>query len=127
MPGSAGRLFSPGTLVNGMPFTVAPHLTDLMPNSAPRNSPPFDMTIHGSNFESTAKATIDGNQVPTTFMSGGELKAQVPASVTAVAGNHNVQVIHEGGNRSNVLVLMITLTDPIIDSISSARLTELHD
>jgi Lamin Tail Domain/IPT/TIG domain len=116
--GSGGRIFSPGTLVNGMPFTTAPRLTDLVPNNAPRNSPPFDMTIHGSSFESTAKATIDGNQVPTTFMSGGELKAQVPATVTAVGGNHNVQVILEGGNRSNLLVLTITLTDPIIDSIS---------
>ncbi|MFL6278195.1 MAG: lamin tail domain-containing protein [Blastocatellia bacterium] len=118
MPGNGGRVFSPGTLVNGTPFTTGPRLTDLMPNNAPRNSPPFDMMVHGTNFESTAKAYIDGSQVMTTFMSGGELKAQVPASVTVVAGNHNVQVIHEGGNRSNVLVLMITLTDPIIDSIS---------
>src|SRR5581483_5557145 len=118
MTGSNGRLFSPGTLVNGQPFTTAPHLTDLMPNNAPRNSPPFDMLIHGSNFEATAKAYIDGNQVTTTFMSSGELKALVPATGTAASGAHNVQVIHVGGNHSNVLVLTITLTDPIIDSIS---------
>ncbi|MEN3335478.1 MAG: large repetitive protein [Blastocatellia bacterium] len=118
IPGAGGRLFSPGTLVNGAAFTLGPRLTDLMPDNAPRNAPAFDMTIHGSNFESTAKAFIDGSMVTTLFVSSGELTAHVPASVTTVAGAHNVQVLHEGGNRSNVLVLTITMSDPVIDSIS---------
>src|ERR1044072_7965116 len=101
MPGSGGRLFSPGTLVNGSPFTTGPRLTALMPNNVPRNSPPFGMTIHGTNFDAPHKAYSDGRRGTTTLGSGGELKPQVPASVTAVAGNHNVQLIHEGGNRSN--------------------------
>src|SRR5205085_6077537 len=67
MTGSNGRRFSPGTFVTGAAFTVGPRLTDIQPDHAPRNSPPFDLTIHGSNFESTAKATIDGNIVTTTF------------------------------------------------------------
>jgi hypothetical protein len=116
--GSGGRLFSPGTLVNGAAFTLGPRLTDLMPDNAPRNAPAFDMTIHGSNFEATAKAFIDGGTVPTTFVSATELIAHVPTAVTAVGGGHNVQVFHDGGNRSNVLVLTILITDPVIDSIS---------
>ncbi|MFL6216274.1 MAG: lamin tail domain-containing protein [Blastocatellia bacterium] len=118
MTGSNGRLFSPGTFVTGAAFTVGPRLTDIQPDHAPRNSPPFDLTIHGSNFESTAKATIDGNIVTTTFGSPGQLTARVPANVTAVAGAHTIRVIHESGNRSNALTLMIDMSDPIIDSIS---------
>jgi Lamin Tail Domain/IPT/TIG domain len=118
VPGNGGRLFSPGTLVNGAAFTLGPRLTDLMPDNAPRNAPPFDMTIHGSNFESTAKAFIDGSMVMTTFVNAAELTAHVPTTVTMVAGAHNVQVLHEGGNRSNVLVLTITMSDPVIDSIA---------
>jgi Lamin Tail Domain/IPT/TIG domain len=118
VPGNGGRLFSPGTLVNGAAFTLGPRLTSLMPDNAPRNAPPFDMAIHGSNFESTAAAFIDGSMVMTTFVNSGELTAHVPASVMAVAGGHNVQVLHQGGNRSNILVLTIVMSDPVIDSIS---------
>src|SRR5205807_9738414 len=107
MPGSNGRLFSPGAQVNGAAFTVGPRLIRLMPDSAPLNKPPFDMAIDGSNFESTARAFIDGNVITTTFVSAAQLTAHVPASVTAVAGEHKIQVRHESGNRSNVLVLMI--------------------
>jgi Lamin Tail Domain/IPT/TIG domain len=117
IPGAGGRLFSPGARVNGAAFTLGPRLTDLMPDNAPRNGPAFDMTIHGNNFESTAKAFMDGSMVATTFVSAAELTAHVPASVTAVGGGHNIQVFHEGGNRSNVLVLTILITDPVIDSI----------
>ena len=118
VPGNGGRLFSPGTLVNGAAFTLGPRLISLMPDHAPRNAPPFDMAIRGSNFESTAAAFIDGNLVTTTFISSEELTAHVPAGVTAVAGNHNAQVLHQGGNRSNILVLTIVMSDPVVDSIS---------
>jgi hypothetical protein len=118
MSGAAGRLFSPGTFVNGSAFTIGPRLTDIMPDHAPRSSPPFDLTIHGNNFESTAKATIDGNIVTTTMVTATGLIAQVPSNVTAVAGAHTVRVVHTGGNRSNALTLTIDLSDPVVDSIS---------
>jgi len=118
IPGAGGRLFSPGARVDGTPFTTGPRISSIMPDSVPLNTPAFDMTIQGSNFEATAKAFIDGNMVATTFVSAGQLTAHVPASVTAVGGGHNIDVRHEGGNRSNVLVLTIIASNPIIDSIS---------
>src|SRR5205085_9090265 len=45
MPGSNGRLFSPGARVSGSPFASGPRIASLVPDSAPVNAPPFDMTI----------------------------------------------------------------------------------
>jgi Lamin Tail Domain/IPT/TIG domain len=110
--GSSGRLFSPGTQVGGAPFTAAPHIIGITPESAPLGAPPFDLTIRGSDFESTSRAFIDGNVVSTSFVSPGELMARVPASTTSVAGAHTIQVRHESGNRSNLAVLTIIPPPP---------------
>src|SRR4030095_684874 len=48
--GSGGRLFSPGTRVNGLPFTVGPRIVSIDPASAKRDDPPFDLTVRGVCF-----------------------------------------------------------------------------
>ncbi len=116
--GSGGRLFSPGTRVNGSPFTLAPRITSIAPDSANKGAPPFDMAVLGSGFEGTSTVLIDGQAVATAFVAADHLVAQVPASVTATSGPHPVQVRNEGGNRSNSVTLTIIPPAPIVSSIT---------
>ncbi len=118
IPGSAGRLFSPGAQVNGMPFTAGPRLTSISPTSANLNSPPFDLTVEGSDFDGGAKVLIDAQVITTAFVDSGRLIGHVPAGVLAAGGAHQVQVRNEGGNRSNALTLTILIPAPVLASIS---------
>jgi len=117
IPGSGGRLFSPGTLVNGSPFTLAPRITSISPDSAMQGEPPFDLTVLGSGFEVGSNVSIDGQSVATMFVAVGQLVAHVPASVLATAGPHPVQLRNPGGNRSNLITLTIITPPPFILSL----------
>ena len=90
--GSGGRLFSPGTRVNGSPFTVAPRITSINPVSAKLGDPPFNMTVQGSGFDGASGVFIDGQAVPTMFISPNQLEGRVPSNILAASGLHQVQV-----------------------------------
>jgi hypothetical protein len=117
VPGSAGRLFSPGTLVNGSAFSAGPRITSLSPDSAKKDAPPFDMTLTGSGFEGGSIVFVDGLRLGTAFISPDRLIAHVPGTVTAVSGSHTVHVGNEGGNRSNLAVLTVIPPPPTLLSI----------
>jgi lamin tail-like protein/IPT/TIG domain-containing protein len=118
IPGSGGRLFSPGAQVNGTPFTSGPRLTSISPTSANQGSAPFDLTVQGSDFDGGSKVLIDAQVITTAFVDPGRLIGHVPASVLAVGGAHQVQVRNEGGNRSNALTLTILIPPPTLTSIT---------
>jgi hypothetical protein len=118
IPGSGGRLFSPGTLVNGSPFTLGPRITSIAPDNAKKGALPFDMNVLGSGFQGASQVLIDGQVVTTAFADPGHLVAHVPASVTAASGPHPVQVRNEGGNRSNSVTLTILPPPPTLMSIA---------
>ena len=118
IPGSDGRLFSPGTLVDGSPFTLGPRITSIAPDNANKGAPPFDMAVLGSGFEGTSTVFIDGQAVTTAFIDPAHLVAHVPTSVTATSGSHPVQVRNEGGNRSNSVAVTIIPPAPILRSIT---------
>ncbi|HSB08517.1 MAG TPA: lamin tail domain-containing protein [Blastocatellia bacterium] len=114
---SGGRLFSPGAAIDGAPFTVGPRVTTITPDSAPKGDPPFDLTVMGAGFESGSQVVIDAIQTETMFVGPGELKARVPASVTAASGRHSVRVRNEGGNRSNPATLTIVPPPPFLSQV----------
>lgn len=116
--GSAGRLFSPGTLLDGSPFTLGPRIVSIAPDNAKKGAPPFDMNVLGSGFEGTSQVLIDGQVVTMAFIEPGHLVAHVPASVTATSGPHIVRVRNEGGNRSNPVTLTIIPPPPVLMSIT---------
>ena len=110
--GSGGRLFSPGAQINGSAFTVSPRIAEISPASAPLESPPFDVTVRGSGFDHSSIAFIDSAPVVTVFISASELIARAPTSVTSVAGQHQLRIKNEGGNRSNAVTLTIIPLPP---------------
>jgi hypothetical protein len=117
IPESGGRLFSPGTQVDGSPFTTGPRITSLSPDRVPRSDSPFDLTIHGSGFENSSIAFIGPTPVDTRFHTDGELEVTVPAIIAAIPGDRPVVVQNEGGNRSNAAVLTIIPPAPLITQL----------
>ncbi|HEX8090581.1 MAG TPA: IPT/TIG domain-containing protein, partial [Blastocatellia bacterium] len=115
--GSGGRLFSPGARADGRTFTIGPRIMRISPDRAAGGAPSFDMSVQGGGFESTSAVFIDAAPVEARFVSAGEMVARVPASVTAIAGDHPVQVRNEGGNRSNEVMLNIVPPPPSLASL----------
>ncbi len=116
--GSGGRLFSPGTLVNGLPFTIGPRIASIAPDNAPKGASPFEIAVRGSGFDGASRVFIDGLLASTGFIDPGQLMAHVHASVTATSGPHPVQVRNEGGDRSNSVTLTIIPPPPTLSSIT---------
>jgi hypothetical protein len=116
--GSGGRLFSPGTRTSGSPFSTGPRITIIAPDRVMGGAAAFDMSVQGSGFEAASTVFVDGAAVETRFLSQVELIARVPASVTAISGDHAVRVRNEGGNRSNAVALNIIPPPPLLVSIA---------
>ena len=116
-PGSDGRLFSPGTLITGSAFTVAPSIARISPDRVPFRSPQFDLSVEGGGFEAESKVFIDSSPVATSFINAGGLTATVPESVTNLFGPHLVEVRNQGGNRSNTVTLVVTPPPPVLLSV----------
>lgn len=114
----SGRLFSPGSRVDGSPFTIALRLTSIVPNSAMQGDPEFDMTVNGSGFDGGSAALINGQPMLTAFVSAGQLIAHVPDNILAVSGAYPVQVRSSGGNRSNVLMFTVIAPPPTLVSLT---------
>jgi lamin tail-like protein/IPT/TIG domain-containing protein len=115
--GSGGRLFSPGTRVNGSTFTIAPRIASIDPANAKRDDPPFDITVRGSGFDGSSRVFIDGQPAATMFISPDQLAGHVPSSVLAASGIHQVQVRNDGGNRSNSVALTIIPPPPSLQTL----------
>jgi len=120
---SGGRLFSPGTQVDGTPFTSGPRITSIHPDTATQGDPQFDMTVNGNNFEGGSQVLIDGQPLTTAFVSANQLIGHVTATVLATSGLHQVQVRNESGNRSNSTTLTVLALPPSVISITPRTVT----
>jgi hypothetical protein len=56
----------------------------------------FTLTVNGSNFNSTAVVKFNGTNQTTTFVTGKQLTAAIPASAIATAGTMPVSVTNPG-------------------------------
>src|SRR5690242_13177977 len=71
-----------------------PAISELIPNSVNAGSPAFTLTVNGSGFNSDAIVNWKGSK--TTFVSGHQLTAAVPASAVATPGTVTVTVTNPG-------------------------------
>ena len=87
-----------------------PSLTSLVPNTALAGAPSLVLTVNGSNFTSSSVVRWNGADRATTFVSGAQLQAAIPASDIAAAGTAQVTVLNPapGGGTSNALTFTIT-------------------
>src|SRR5579863_3748737 len=74
--------YSSHSYTNPQPGSV-PAITELAPTSMMHGSPGFTLTVNGSSFSSTAKVNFAGTAMTTTYLSGNQLMAMVPAAAIA--------------------------------------------
>jgi hypothetical protein len=94
-----------GTL-KGFGFSP-PSIAALTPNSAPVNSVPFTMTVNGQNFGTDATVFWNGTAVFTTFVSSGQVLADLTSTNLMFAGPAHVYV-RTGGLNSNTVDFNVT-------------------
>ena len=82
----------------------------LVPGSAVPGGPGFTLTVNGCNFATGATVLWNGSALTTTFISGIQLTATVPASHIATAGTAVVTVNNPGGSTS--FPAFFTITNP---------------
>ncbi|MEK6409236.1 MAG: lamin tail domain-containing protein [Acidobacteriota bacterium] len=106
--GSGGRLFSPGTRVDGSTFTAPnPVINSISPSAAIVGSGDVPITVTGSHFQAASVVRMDGSPIDTSFGSAMTLNATIPASVTNVPGAHAVTVENPGPVISNSVTFTV--------------------
>jgi hypothetical protein len=83
-----------------------PSLSSLSPAAADAGSPSFVLSVDGGGFVAGAVVSLNGTDLPTTFVSASRVTASVPASKVAFAGSASVTVTNPDG-RSTSRVFMI--------------------
>ncbi len=75
---------------------TTPAISQLAPASMSHGAPSFVMTVNGSSFSGTAVINFNGAAQTTTFVSGNQLMATIPASDIATAATVPVTVTNPG-------------------------------
>jgi hypothetical protein len=93
--------------------SAVPSITSLSPTTALPNTA-FQLTVTGSGFYSGSVVRWNGAARPTTFVSGTELRAAIPASDLDIQGPMAITVVNAapGGGTSNAATLTVRPNDP---------------
>jgi hypothetical protein len=97
-----------GSNYNGMPSpgATAPSITELVPNDMAHGNPAFTITINGSGFGTGAVVFWNGAPLATSYVTGMQVTAAVPADNIANAGDIPVYV-RSGSKNSNTLTFTV--------------------
>ena len=71
---------------------TAPTISSLAPTSANHGDPAFVLTVNGTNFASNAAINWGGAAQTTTFVTGSQLTATIPATAIASAAAVHITV-----------------------------------
>jgi len=112
---------------NTLPLTVtapppAPSLTGVSPNVVARGGADFALTVTGKNFTPTSVVQLNGASRSTTFVSGGQLVATIPASDITSAGVLGITVVTPapGGGTSSAQSLTVAAPSITVSTTSGA-------
>ena len=106
---------------NSVAFTVSPAappvINSISPSSVAVNAPGFTMTVTGSNFVSSSVVQWNGSARTTTFVSGTQLSATIPASDLTTAGSNSISVSNAtvGGGTSNTVTFTVLSAMPVVN------------
>src|SRR5713101_3775485 len=104
-------------------FTVnnpVPSLTSISPSTTFAGGAAFTLTVNGTNFVNGSIVQVNSSSRTTTFVSGTQLSAAIPASDIASAGTLSITVVNPapGGGASAALSLVVNNPVPTLTSIS---------
>ncbi|HLV78911.1 MAG TPA: IPT/TIG domain-containing protein, partial [Chthonomonadaceae bacterium] len=98
-------------------------VSSLSPSSTPACGPKFKLTVNGSGFVSGAKVQWNGTALTTTFVTGSQLTALVPAADIPAPGTANISVVDPNGDTSSAATFTITNPVPVAGALSPASTT----
>ncbi|MBI1765701.1 MAG: hypothetical protein HYR56_30220, partial [Acidobacteria bacterium] len=106
-----------GGASNGVSFSItqtnpAPTLTSLNPNAATAGGAAFTLTVTGTNFTNSSVVRWNGNNRTTTFGSGTQLTAAIPASDITSGGTAQVTVFTPAPGGGVTAALTFTINTP---------------
>jgi uncharacterized protein (TIGR03437 family) len=102
---------------------AAPQILGLSPNSATAGGPAFTLTVNGSGFLLGSTVQWNGSALPTSYVTGSQLTASIPASAIAAQGTASVTVVNSGSAASSPLSFTINAPVPMISSLSPSSAT----
>jgi len=73
-----------------------PAIAQLSPDKMTAGSPAFMLTVDGASFSSAAQVNFGGTAMTTTYVSGNQLMASIPAAAIATADTIQVTVTNPG-------------------------------
>jgi uncharacterized repeat protein (TIGR01451 family) len=91
-PVSSNDQASATTAITGSDYNPAPTITQLSPALIPAGSGAFVLTVDGMGFTADSTVLWNGQQLPTTYLSSGQLTADVDASLVANLGWSSISV-----------------------------------
>ena len=75
---------------------VVPTIVEISPANTNAGGPGLMLTVNGTGFGSTSLVKWNGSQQTTTFVSGNQLTATIPASAIATPGAVPITVMNPG-------------------------------
>lgn len=108
-PVSSNNQTTATTAVTGNPFNASPSVTQLSPALVAAGSSTTTLTVDGTGFTAGSSVLWNGQALPTTYVSGGQMTATVDSSLIQQLGWAAVSVTTPtpGGGQSAALPLHI--------------------
>ena len=100
-----------------------PSISGLNPSSATAGGPALTLVVNGSGFLAGSTVQWNGSAMSTTYFSGAQLTAAIPANLIASQGAASVTVLNPGGMVSNAITFTITAPTPNISGLSPSSVT----
>ena len=100
-------------------WQAQPTINTINPSATLAGSPPFALTVNGTNFAADSVVRWNGSNRTTTFSSATQLTAQILAADVAAGGSAAVTVFNPAsGATSNAVTLTITNPLPSLTALS---------
>lgn len=97
---------------------VLPVISSLQPAQVTAGGPAFALTLSGSNFAVGSVVRWEGQERPTTFLSGTQLRAPIAAADIAASGSGAVTVTNPGGSTSGPKCLTVTAANNPVPTVT---------
>jgi hypothetical protein len=100
-----------------------PSISGLNPSSAAAGGPALTLAVNGSGFLAGSTVQWNGSAMSTTYFSGAQLTAAIPANLTASQGTASVTVLNPGGMVSSAVTFTTRAPTPNISGLSPSSTT----
>lgn len=129
VPGNAAVRVTNGTITSNTLFfpvrrqAVQPKLTRISPTIGIIGGPSFDLYVYGTDFNAESVLQWNGANRPTTFLTSGELRAEIPSGDLQRTGSAAVTVVNPGPLQSGAVAFDVVGPAPILTSLTPPAVT----